>query len=160
MAGDSLRLFAAVFPDRAALDSLTALQTEMPEGVRPTARDRIHLTLRFFGDTPPDEASALIRQAVGNAFEVRLVSAGGFPSARSRIYAARAEPTEGLCGLMRRLGDDDPKPHITIGRRREPTAMKSATIRPIKFRPPRVLLINSVMGPRPCYETIEEWALS
>ncbi|MGC4078824.1 MAG: RNA 2',3'-cyclic phosphodiesterase [Rubrivivax sp.] len=53
-AGPTARLFLAVWPDAAAREALVDWQRRWhwPRGARPTAPDRLHLTLHFIGQVP------------------------------------------------------------------------------------------------------------
>lgn len=63
-----MRLFVAVWPDKATLDQLAALERPAIEGVRWTSRDQWHITLRFFGDVDDPSAIEVALQDAAAAF--------------------------------------------------------------------------------------------
>jgi RNA 2',3'-cyclic 3'-phosphodiesterase len=136
---DPLRLFAALPVPAELLETLAALQRALdrrfpPRAVRWTRRDQLHLTLRFYGNAPADQAPALVealqRACAGTApLELELAGVGAFPSARRPrvIWAGLRGETVRLLELERRIelatakfGDHQEKrefqPHLTLGR--------------------------------------------
>lgn len=131
-----LRLFFAVWPPRGVQNELwrsLAPLRESAAGVRWVPPERLHITLRFLGDTPGDDLPRLVAAADAlrsNApFEVQLAGAGTFPRrGRPRVYwvGARAASLAPLReGLDRALAGDGIgregrifSPHLTVGRTR------------------------------------------
>jgi len=128
------RLFAAASPMREAVP-----------GVRWTAIEALHLTLKFLGHFPdqrvPELAAAVETVAAGYAvFPLRLARAGAFPNARRpRVWWIGVESSDGLLALQREIdvataalgfaSEQRPyAPHLTIGRARgEPRRVPEAT---------------------------------
>lgn len=132
-----LRLFIAVHcsPTPALRQALGYLESLRPL-VTPAKPDRLHITLRFLGQTPEDERPAIaaaIDAAVAMAevepFELHLQGVGRFPASPRRpprtIFARMANP-EPLLKLDEALGLALPpaqppiKPHLTLGRVKPP----------------------------------------
>lgn len=135
------RLFIAVpLPDavRAFVgDIITDLQRE-EWPVRWTDADNAHLTLHFLGDTPPENAE-LLKLALEpvitphEAFDLRTADLGAFPNIRKprvlwlglwgpahRLETIRDEIGEALETFDVELDDKPFRPHITLGRMRDP----------------------------------------
>src|SRR5271169_5368820 len=80
----SQRVFFALWPDAALRTTMADLAREVARasGGRPTAADRIHLTLAFLGEQPADRVETLRRLGGGlraRAFTLALDALGGFP---------------------------------------------------------------------------------
>ena len=125
----SLRLFAALdLPDDVA-ERLIALMKGVP-GAKWRPRENLHLTLRFFGDTPEPVAAdidAELAQAAESVapFDLQLKGAGAFGGAEPHalwIGAAQSEPLRKLAAgcerAARRVGLKPEKrkftPHVTL----------------------------------------------
>jgi 2'-5' RNA ligase len=127
-------LFAALqIPEDIGSD-LTRLQRGV-EGARWRALDQLHVTLRFFGDTPLEVAADLdaeLARIVGEPLEVVLEGAGAFGEGREvrAVWAGVAEnpalrSLAGRCETAaRRAGLPAEKrafrPHVTLAYTRRP----------------------------------------
>lgn len=132
-----MRLFiAALLPDdvKAALGVYIASLRKVTEGVKWEREEKLHVTLKFLGET--DEAvteavSFVAGAAAGNyaPFEMSTGNLGGFPSLeRPRIlYAGLSGNDDGLSALQNDIDEGlEPHgferekrrfvPHVTIGR--------------------------------------------
>lgn len=166
-----MRLFAAVFPSEAALRSLVALQRDLKRHVDApcswTRAERIHLTLRFFGDDAEPSATAReLEQAVAGATAGNLVldQCGGFPNARRArvLFVGSTSPDERVLHIARTLGERDrePVPHVTIGRPRRTVQVPGVEFDPIQFEVRQVALVHSILaGPETGYHILETWTL-
>lgn len=166
-----MRLFASVFPSEAALRSLVALQRDLKQHVDApcswTRAERIHLTLRFFGDdAEPSAVAQRLERAVARATAGNLVldQCGGFPtSKRARVlFAGATSPDERVLQLVRSLGERDrePVPHVTVGRPRRTIQVPGIEFTPIPFEVSQVALVHSILaGPKAGYHILETWTL-
>lgn len=129
----------AVFPPPGVREALIEAARTLPTGAfRLTAPERVHITLKFLGDVPPDDlprlTSALERMHLpGSPFEAATSGFGVFPSARRAriLWAGIGEGSEGLAALARAVetalepagfaAEEKPfVPHLTLGRARRP----------------------------------------
>lgn len=136
---ENWRLFIAVdLPDQ-VLDSLRRTQNKLkkvtPErAVRWVRVEGIHLTLKFLGDTPPDQVDDLVRvlgEAVSThrCFELHTHGLGCFPNTdRPRVVwvgvngavrplgALQADVEQGMQSLGFEAESRQFSPHLTLGR--------------------------------------------
>ncbi|WP_419928249.1 RNA 2',3'-cyclic phosphodiesterase [Candidatus Poriferisocius sp.] len=93
------RLFLAVFPPVEVVELLGGLERPEVEGLRWTVPQQWHITLRFLGETEPDEVEDSLRGFRGSVSTVRLGPA-------SRRLGARvlALPADGLSDLAAEVG--------------------------------------------------------
>jgi 2'-5' RNA ligase len=121
-----VRLFVAVWPDAAVLDELAALERPVLDGVRWTARDQWHITLRFFGEV--DDAAPVEQALHEGVAQVPSTVAALGPSVR-RVGAMLWAPVGGLDDLAAAVVDatallgapPERRPfrgHITLARQR------------------------------------------
>jgi len=131
----SLRLFAALELPEFVCERLLALMRGVP-GAQWRTRDHLHLTLRFFGDTPEplaDDLDAALSQAGLRAkpFDLRLKGVGVFGGADPHALWIGAVENPALLALAaeceraaRRVGmKPEPRrfaPHVTIAYLRNP----------------------------------------
>ena len=124
------RLFVALDVPPEVRGELAALAVEMA-GARWTPPERLHVTLRFLGDTPAERVPALeaaLRETKSPPLALRLDGLTAFPSRRSpRLIAARIAPDADLADLQRQveaaaqdLGFEPEgrpfRPHVTLAR--------------------------------------------
>lgn len=124
------RLFVALDVPPAVRAALAALRVEMP-GARWTPPGRLHVTLRFLGDTPDERLPALsaaLREIEAPPLALRLDGLTAFPSRRApRVLVVRLAPDDALADLQRRveaaaqaLGFEPEarpfRPHVTLAR--------------------------------------------
>lgn len=131
---DVARLFIAVKiePTRPLRKVLSQLEA-MGRAVKPIAADKLHLTLKFLGDTDlalVPQVSDFLRKAVGEAtkFEMPLVGLGAFPHPRRPsvvwVGTQESETLVDIAGslerLLRPLGFKRERrrfePHVTLAR--------------------------------------------
>ncbi len=140
------RLFVAIETDPVVKDGLeAAIEGLEMRGVRAKwcRRDRFHLTLRFLGHVEVPRIGE-VKEALGRAAEgfspidFTVEGLGAFPNARRPrvIWAGVKEPEAGrMAALARRIGkelkglgihgDDKPfKPHLTLGRVKDPAGAR------------------------------------
>jgi 2'-5' RNA ligase len=125
-----MRLFIAVDLPEQAKESLERVKAELKgiKGVKPVARENIHLTMKFLGEISEDKAEEIIRalsQVKFKPFRISISKAGVFPNEqRIQVLWVNAEPAEPLVELKKMIDatllgykDDHPfKNHITFAR--------------------------------------------
>ena len=137
-----IRLFAAVYPSeeaqRALGETMAEFEAATPNLARWVRPERVHLTVRFFGDLPRPQAATIL-QAMARVpaefsrggFKLRLARLGTFgqPSKPRVVWAGAEGDVEALGDLhgaldreLVRAGfgpDKQPyRPHMTLGRPR------------------------------------------
>ena len=146
-----MRLFVAVEIAEHVLSRLASLSAELQQRAARHARsarvtwvhpERMHLTVRFIGESDADRtaaiAAALAPPLRTPAFEIRIAGTGAFPPrGRPRVlWAGIEEGFEGLQALEREVTErlsgcsvppeDRPyRPHLTLARVREPGDLRS-----------------------------------
>ncbi|MDZ7683132.1 MAG: RNA 2',3'-cyclic phosphodiesterase [Fodinibius sp.] len=125
-----MRLFIAVPISAKAKDQLVDLQQPI-EGVRWEPKDKLHLTIKFLGDTASKQVRCL-QQQLGTiqqaAFSLSLQGMGYFPKGKQpKVLWAGVKKSQQLIDLHHKVekvctgmgfdADSRPfKPHITLGR--------------------------------------------
>ncbi|HWP31092.1 MAG TPA: RNA 2',3'-cyclic phosphodiesterase [Fimbriimonadales bacterium] len=164
-----MRLFAAIFIPEKALDEIVELQSKLRSMIHAraswTRREKMHITLRFFGDYDVEEASRKISQALANesVFPVTLSSLSGFPSpmrARVAFLDHECEPLVRISTLLMEEGDRKPHPHLTLARFYRPLRLPALSFEPINFIANEVALVNSILhGENAGYHVLQTWKL-
>ncbi|MER3413312.1 MAG: RNA 2',3'-cyclic phosphodiesterase [Armatimonadota bacterium] len=166
-----MRLFAAVFPSEDVLQRLATLQSTLRARVSVpcswTRRERMHLTLRFFGDDAnPSLTAREVERALLDATAGELVIdvCSGFPNpSKARVlFAGASEPDERVVQLNKRLNlrEREPVPHLTLGRPRRTIQVPQVEFEPIAMEVSCVSLVHSVLfGPQAGYHILETWTL-
>lgn len=137
-----IRLFAAVYPSEEAQQALGETMAEFEAAAPNLARwvkpERVHLTVRFFGDLPRPHAATILKAMARvpaefnrGGFKLRLARLGTFgqPSNPRVVWAGADGDVEALGDLhgtldreLVRAGfgpDKQPyRPHMTLGRPR------------------------------------------
>ena len=140
-----MRVFVAVFPPPEVQEALVEAARALPtEAFRLIAPERVHLTLKFLGEAPPEDlpriTSALERTSRhGEPFDATPSDFGVFPSTRRAriLWAGIGEGATELRALSRTVEDllepegfdreDRPfVPHLTLGRARRPVPLDPA----------------------------------
>ena len=161
-----MRLFAGIFPPSNLIPMLTCLISEMsalyPEGtyVKP---ERMHITLRFFGDEDPTIAAGVVSNALHGVspFDVKLKRIGAFPSLRSaRVLFSAIENHTLIEKIMLRAGEVRAHAHLTLARFRSPRSIEPLEFSPICFKTDEVMLVKSVLGKDSRYEIVRAWRLN
>ena len=162
-----LRLFLAALPDAATRRRLERLRDELARpGERRVAGGRLHLTLRFLGDTPADRLRPLI-DALGRLAHppcaLRLDRIGHFRGPRilwlgpSRPPAALLELHDQVDGLADAAGIPAGaapfRPHVTLCRDAAP-GRRPARFEPIDWTVDHCTLVASHLGSQPRYEVL------
>lgn len=143
----------------------------------------MHLTVRFLGDTEPRMVDLLksgLQTITGKPAAVRLDKVGAFPNLkRPRVLWAglggELDPVYDVANevemMVQRLGFEPDKkkfkPHLTIGRIRDPRrsgdltdAVAACSFNPIEFPLDRLILFQSTLTPQgPIYKRLAEVAL-
>jgi 2'-5' RNA ligase len=176
------RLFVAVPLPPEPLAEVTALVDEVRDG--PLGRvprwvhlPNLHLTVRFLGDTPPEQVDAVaaaVEAALGGteAFDVVLAGAGSFPPRGKprAMWLGLEQGADELGAMAAALGPaleplgwpPDPRPyrpHLTIARLDAASRLEGATVAEAlelaaqgwrtAFRADRVVLFSSHLGGGP-----------
>jgi 2'-5' RNA ligase len=133
--------------------------------------EKLHLTLKFLGNTEEDIIDRVFdivdRNAKGtDAFELEIAGTGAFPSAKNAriLWLGVNEPTGVLKDLVQRIDDDCSKlgfeienrsfkPHLTIARIRDPRSSSelgkehtTSDFGPIGFSCRQLVLYHSQLG--------------
>ena len=162
-----MRVFVAVFPPPGVQEALVQAARALPtDAFRLTAPERVHLTLKFLGEVPPEAlpraTSALERVGQhGGPFDATVSGFGAFPSARRAriLWAGIGQGAEELVTLARAVEDllepegfareDKPfVPHLTLGRARRPVHFDAggATLPRLSFSVGALDLVESRQG--------------
>lgn len=183
-----LRLFLAVRPELAALESLDLalgpVRTVLPgDQLRWSDPEKLHITLRFFGSVAADAPAAIAgvcRWACADrpAFALSLSGAGAFPSPRraSVLWIGISEGSDELRALAAALNppldrlsfareEREFTPHLTVARAKQPLQLTAAIAAlssvSIRTRVDQLLLMRSILGgPSARYETVESYPLT
>jgi 2'-5' RNA ligase len=173
-----VRAFVAMVPPPAALAALVRavdpLRGAYPDGVTWVPAERLHVTLAFLGEVADaGPVAAALREAVAGVrpFAARIAGGGAFPrAARPRVLWAGVEG-DALPGLARvtrravraagvRLERAPYVPHVTVARVRTATLDGPAAVAALSavegepWTVDEVVLLRSVLGPRPSYEPL------
>lgn len=163
-----MRLFAGIFPPSDALEEICKVQERLRAMVHEKARwvpkERMHLTLRFYGnDAELETTREHFRYAVGGirAFTLRLTEVSGFPSVqKARVLFLSPGHHSELIALAARFdkgSQEEAIPHLTLARldwRR--ISVPVVSFEPIMFWVKEVVLVHSILGGRaPRYEVVE-----
>jgi 2'-5' RNA ligase len=162
---DRMRLFAAIFPDVETLTRVVSFQRKLRDALNGAASwvqpERMHITLKFFGDADLQTTRSAVACAFGgvSAFQVKLSGADAFPSlGRARVLVLNAD----VMSQVPLLDDGaQARPHLTVGRFRKPVRIAALPqFESQVFLVKKVVLINSVMARREnAYEVIGQWDL-
>lgn len=170
------RLFVAVELPDAVREALTALQNGL-SGIRWTAPENLHLTLRFIGEVPMaqvEKIQAALEDVQAKSFSLRLSKLGFFDRRPQAILWAGIEASQELLALKEqvdatlearadlRLPQGRFSPHITLGRMknadrkalREFTARQSLAAQ-VPFPINAFTLFSSVLAPEGAKHTVE-----
>jgi len=172
MAAPSLRLFFALWPDRAMQAAIAALASEVAKEAngRAVAANNVHLTLAFLGTQPAArvrELCALAAAIEWAAFQLALDEIGGFRKTGIVWLGASATPPElvalhatlahALSGAGIELDGRPFAPHLTLARRVTKVAQRRLAD-PIDWNVASFALVSSDTfreGPR--YRSLEVW---
>ncbi len=162
-----MRLFAGIFPPPEALEEIgrvqETLRAVMKGNVRWVPRERMHLTLRFYGDDAELERTREhFYKAIDNlsAFSIRLVEVSGFPNPKNaRVVFLAPEYHKELFELAGRF-EDNPQgrvtPHLTLARLEKRGEIPTVSFAPISFEVKEIVLVHSLLGGgKPRYEILE-----
>lgn len=163
------RLFLAVpLTEGPRREIAAALPADLPG--RPVPSHNWHLTLRFLGDTPPEQRERLVaeleRAPLGGPLPLRFGALGAFPHPRRPrvLWLGVGEGADALATLAaatedaaRRAGfapaDKPFTPHLTLSRIRTPrsvaTLLEAATPLDVSMQVDRVVLYHSHLGGGP-----------
>lgn len=161
-----------MWPGEAVRAALSAWQTQqLGDGVRPTHRADLHLTLHFLGNVAPDGIGGLRRlgqQAVCAGFVMRLDRLGHWP----RPQVLWVAPTEVPAPLDRLHGELAAglqalgfatearrwRPHVTLARG-VPQRPDRPAWTPVSWTVDEMALVASGDGAAPRYRTVARWRL-
>jgi 2'-5' RNA ligase len=160
-----MRLFAAIFPPKEVAEKCAQIAAAM-KAFHPNAilvkPEKMHLTLRFFGDEEVSECEKVIDEAVKeeSAFDVAIDHVDAFPLRKqARVIFCGVQLPSPLPRLMAAVGQEKPHAHLTIARLPTPRTVKFMEVVPVEFRAEKVSLVNSVLGEGSKYEILREWVL-
>ncbi len=168
----TLRLFFALWPDATRRRDIVAQQSawRWPPPARPTAPDKLHLTLLFMDGVPSDALPAVA--ACGDAvaahwrdFALRLDAARVWPGSGIAHLAPTRPPTE-LLRLHDALAEQARRrevpfdarafsPHVTLARRAE-GAEPPPQVEPIDWPVRGFALVQSLLG-QGRYKVLLRW---
>lgn len=165
-----MRLFFAIWPDRAARAALAGLAGQIVQvaGGRATPAENIHLTLEFLGEVEPERVALLQRiaaQVHARRFGISLDRVGSFRRARVG-WAGSEKPTRQLVALQAELNarlrengfaleEREYSPHATLARKIE-RPLPRARIDAIEWPVEEFALVASAAGR---YTTLASWPL-
>lgn len=128
--------------------------------------EKLHITLKFFGDEASvEDAAEQIERAIMGVprFTLSLDSISAFPNpSRGRILFLAASEDDLLVSFCRRFDESDraPKPHLTLARFERPVRIPQIDFDPIEYPVLEVLLVQSVLsGPDAGYHVLQRWPL-
>ena len=154
----SIRLFVAFETPPAVMQALRPLLSDLRKnvhGVRWEPDEKLHTTLRFFGETAEELLPSLdsvlrtTAAAAPTTITVRYEAVGFFPDVRRPrvVWIGIDDPSGGIAGLRNRLDvgieplgfrpEERPfSPHLTLGRVRDPHAATGliAKVETVTFR--------------------------
>ena len=113
----AVRLFVAVWPPPAVVDAIAALGLPASDGLRRTAPEQLHITLRFLGSV--DDVDAVRRALDGVSHAPVDVVVG--PATRRLGHAVLMVPVAGLDSLAAAMPFPADRPftgHLTVARAR------------------------------------------
>lgn len=169
-----MRLFFAIIPDKSTSVSLHAIGNSLARFSRGqvVGPDRLHLTLAFLGEVPPERLDKLL--AIGESLP-RLDGAvwtidrvGGWPN--GIVWAGSSQPCPALSELAAALQQGLAQagfptetrpfvPHVTLLRRAR-RRLPPQDIAPLPFVLRRVSLMESTLTPQgPQYRELQHWPL-
>lgn len=163
-----MRLFTAIIFDEQTRDKIYEVEERLSQLSKKgsfTARDNLHLTLNFIGETnrlePVKQAMVKAAEVIdGRSFVLNIRGFGRFKRREGDIYWLGVEKEQALCRLQKQLvtelkeagfydiDDMDYTPHLTLGRRVLPEAGFNVRefeegIEPISMRVERISLMKS-----------------
>ena len=164
-----MRLFAAVFPPPEAKATIAAIQKRVHAEVKQKGTyphpDKLHITLRFWGETLPQPTVKMFMHEVVQTLQplkFRFEALDGFPpNARLKrvAFLAPSDPAP-IAAVMRALGDSDPNPHLTLARYMQPAELPRFRFEPFEFVAEKIVLIDSLQfGAERNYAVVAEWKL-
>ena len=183
-----MRAFVAIFPPLEVREALLRAAKAAPVtgGIRWVRQENVHLTLKFFGDGPPEpEALKSIHEALEEVIREReplrslfigSSGLGAFPSCEKArvLWAGVGEGSSGLSAIAAEVdqaleplgfGGDRRSytPHATLGRVRGRPARLPAGVRlrATEFTARRLDVVESIPGPNGvAYETLQSYPFS
>ena len=170
---DTLRLFFALWPDKATRDALnrTGKWLHQHWGGRRLRADTLHITLAFLGSTPVDQLDALTSCADTvrtNAFELILDQAGYWRHNRIGWFGASQTPPQHL-DLVDKLNAElkaadfpvDARPHVPhVTLLRKSLGGEVPACDPVCWPISDFVLVKSVtQSDGAHYEVVQRWRL-
>lgn len=171
------RLFVAVELPATVRQLLTERQ-KGPQGMRWTASDNLHLTVRFIGETSPAQVAAIkagLRDVRAEGFSLRIKGLGFFDGRQQAVLWAGIEASKSLAALKRQVDDALERhagikaadgrfsPHITLGRTKQADRKSLRAFMPRESAPlsagfavESFTLFSSVLEPGGAAHTAEE----
>lgn len=160
-----VRLFIAIPFDESVKQQLAELQQGLIKSrtrMKLVEKDNMHMTLRFIGDSEPQEWIKKIDSITEKPFDLLFDRVGAFPSLQKiNVVWAGCSAPQSLLNIHRVIGERELTPHVTLARvKGKPDqalrAFLSTQIR-IQARAERIQLINSALSANgPAYEVVHE----
>lgn len=183
-----MRLFIAVpFPEKIQdhIDQKTSDLKRSHPSIRWISHENLHLTLKFLGEVPAEKTFQIqecmlkvVERGRFNPFEINLIGVGVFPDPDHPrvIWIGVTQGQEVLSRLAKDLEDElEPfgfqkeersyRPHLTIGRAREPKDVKGFKAKVLAFEKTSfaslsvsmISLMQSVLNPKGAvYTTVHQ----
>ncbi len=161
-----------------------AIEPPAADGMRAIPKDRWHITLAFYGECDERNLECLQHRLAARLAGlgrpiVRIIGGGSFPGIAYLSVAGASEPdnerlhqlalvcqrTGGACGTPGTRGRQRFRAHVTVGRMRGGAPVDALLLERLNdTRSPqwpvdRVELVQSVLGPRPVYTTLDTFPL-
>jgi RNA 2',3'-cyclic 3'-phosphodiesterase len=162
------RLFIAVWPPEDVVAELTSLHRKDQRGVRFIRPENWHITLRFLGESNPDEVTDALNRATLAPARARIGPAVDIIADRALVV-----PVHGLDSLARtvevhtsQIGKPPGKRflgHLTVARVKSHVPMPRAlgSLVSAEFDVDEIALVQSRLDPAGArYDTIETWPVT
>ncbi|MFL5337853.1 MAG: RNA 2',3'-cyclic phosphodiesterase [Geminicoccaceae bacterium] len=166
------RLFVAVWPSDAVLETIAALPRPDFDGLRWTTREQWHVTLRFFGSVEtPEAVDALHAVSASSTTAVVGPETGRFGKRVLHVPVSGLDPVaKAVVRATKKVGKPpEPRPfkgHLTLARARD--RRRGVDLRPLVGTPvvgewpvTEVCLVESHLSPKGAnYEVVETVSLA
>ncbi len=160
-----MRLFIAIELPKKITDELESIQTKLDTDItRQTFSKQHHLTLKFLGESDPEQIKPILEKISFEPFEISLSNIGVFPNENYiKVVWIGITPTEHIVKLQKQIEDylrplnikqdHEFHPHITLSRvkfikdKDQFKKLLKMTPKQIKFKVNSFKLIRSELTP-------------